>query len=262
MTGSIVKPTPISRSQAALIRSLHDSKGRKKHGAYLAEGERIVSEIARSPAIARFVFATSGVVDRARAVVPHVPIVVVDKDHRGLFATEHSQGIGAVVELPDQSSVMVTSNSYRPLVHLEAMSDPGNLGTIVRTADWFGHEALSLGVGSSDPFNPKAVRASMGGIFRLPLALGVTLDALLMSRRPLFALDVRGTDIRESPLPSSGVYIVGSEAHGLTEDARSVSTLLSIRGGGGADSLNAATAAAILMYELSLRRTTTVPTVP
>ncbi len=245
---------PISRSQATLIRSLHDRKGRQRHGAYIAEGDRAVAEIARSAARPELVFAIPEAVLRAEAMLPGVPIAVVGDRHHGLFATENSQGIGVVVELPHVTPDLSALPRHQPLVHLESISDPGNLGTIIRTADWFGHEAISLGRGSADPFNPKGVRASMGGIFRLPVVVGTTLDELLATRRPLFALDLRGVDLRESLLPVDGIYVVGSEAHGLSDDTRSMSTLLSIQGGGGGDSLNAAMAAAILMYELSCRR--------
>lgn len=202
----------------------------------------------------RFLFATPAAEETARRLLPDTPLYAVSDRTRGVFATEHSQGIGAVVDFPRHCDVTQCAAATTPLFHLEAIADPGNLGTIVRTADWFGFAALSLGPGSVDPYNPKAVRATMGSIFRVSLFLGTTYKDLCALERPLIALDAHGADVRTAQLPRNGVYVVGSEAHGISDDIRSVAALVSITRAGGGESLNAAMAAAFLMYELQGRR--------
>jgi len=233
---------------------LHHRKGRELHGAYLAEGERILAELPASEASVLFGVALAESAARLRRILPGSPIYLLSERQQDLFATNSPQGMGAVVEMPPPTPHEILRRATVPLIHLEGIADPGNLGTIIRTADWFGYGALSLSIGSVDPYNPKAVRSSMGGIFRLPIVLDVTLNALLDTRRPLLALDLAGSDLRTIPLPADGIYVVGREAVGISDDVRSVAQLVSIGGAGRGDSLNASVAAAILLYELSRRR--------
>lgn len=254
-----LSPRPLSNAEAALIRALHDRKGRQQHGAYLAEGARIVAELAGSPVTVRFAFVLADAIPLLETLLPGVPVRILNERHRRLFATSSTQGIGAVIDLPPPATSTLLSDRSNPLLYLDGLSDPGNVGAIARTADWFGHDSIALSPGCSDPYSPKSVRASMGGLFRLPILTHVTLDDLLATGRPLYALDRTGADLSVVPMPRDGVYVIGNEAHGLSSDMRSLAELVSIRGAGRGESLNAAIAAAILLYELAGRRDAAQP---
>ena len=143
---------------------------------------------------------------------------------------------------------------------LDGITDPGNLGTVLRIADWFGIGMVWCNTGSVDVYNPKCVQASMGAIFRvrvdqvdLPVVLehqqaaGAALYLASMEGSPVFEVDVRG----------KAVLVLGSESHGLSDAVRELtSTAIGIPGGGGAESLNVAMAASALCMEFTRQRRT------
>jgi TrmH family RNA methyltransferase len=243
---------PLSHGRATLIRSLHRKKGRMAEGAFLAEGERLLSELPADGGNVRWFFAEPDKIAWIEERFPDAAICEIDRNERSLFATEHAQGVGAVVEMPATATIEELAATMQPLLLLDSLADPGNVGTIIRTAEWFGLGGLLLGVGSVDLYNPKCVRATMGAIFRLPVVEEVIPQMVLQLGLPLLALDAAaGEFVGDLPLPRRAIYIIGSEAHGVSSELLGASRPIAIRGGGGGESLNAAIAAAILCYELS-----------
>lgn len=253
--------SPLSLSRKSLIRSLHRKKGRVEEGAFLAEGERLLSELAKNPHGVRFLF---GVRERAELLAdqfPGIPCFTIDGDGAGLFATEQSQGVGAVVDIPPTATLDALAAGGAPIIYLDRIADPGNAGTIVRTAEWFGIDRVIFGEGTVDPYNPKGVRATMGALFHMQIVADVTPAALVALGLPIIALDAGGREnLDEATLPRHAIYVVGSEAHGLSPEIRSAARLLAIAGRGTVESLNAAIAAGILLYQLSRFGVITPPT--
>ncbi len=146
----------------------------------------------------------------------------------------------------------VTGLAAGHLLLLHRIGNPGNLGTILRTAHWFGIGAVLLSAGSVDPTHPKAVRASMGSLFHLRLAHGLDFAALLPSlrgQRFLVAGDVRGGKAPH-PCPGGAAIMLGSETHGLPGELLAMADeRWHIPGAGGAESLSLPQAAAVMMYE-------------
>jgi len=245
----------LSRSRKTLVRSLHRRKGRVEEGAYLAEGERLLGELAKSPRGLRFVFATEDYAGRLARMFPGVECCVVDGDGGDLFATENAQGVGAVVDIPLPTSLADLAAAGAPVIYLDGIADPGNAGTILRTAEWFGVAGVAFGTGSVDPYNPKVVRASMGAIFHAPIAADVSPADIAACAAglgvPVIALEAGGTELLgEIVLPRRAIYVVGSEAHGISAEIRANARPVAIGGLGSVESLNAAIAAAILLYEI------------
>ena len=147
----------------------------------------------------------------------------------------------------------------RLLVVADGVSDPGNLGTIIRTADWFGARGVFCGPGSVELTNPKVVQATMGSIFQLPVGAGDSTRAYLERVRELgyslVSLELDGaTDIREVAWPKKLVVIVGNESHGVSDDARALADRrVRIPRFGRAESLNAAAALAAILGHVCLR---------
>jgi TrmH family RNA methyltransferase len=243
---------PLSRAKKTLIRSLHRRKGRQEEGLYLAEGERLLTELAKNPAGARFLFATSDRAEWLASLIPDADCFLIDDADAALFATEQAQGVGAVVEMPALTTLSQLATSRRALLYLDGIADPGNAGTILRTAEWFGVDGIIFGGGSVDPFNPKAVRATMGAIFHVAMACDAEPEDVMALGLPVIALDAGGREqLGAAMLPERAIYVVGSEAHGISPGIRAGARLVSIGGSGKVESLNAAIAAAILLYEIS-----------
>lgn len=243
---------PLSNSLSKLIRSLHRRKGRREHGAFLAEGERLLRALVDQPAEIEFLF---GVEDKAEWLQElfgsRFPIHHVGWGNDSLFATENAQGVGAVVKIPAPTPLQQALAEPKPWLYLDALADPGNVGTIIRTAAWFGWGGVMLGEGTADPYNPKTVRSTMGAIFTLPTCADVSVSDLTAAGRPLVALDGNGTEqLGQTVLPFNGIFVIGNEAHGISQQVRQRATLVRIPGSGNVESLNAAMASSILCYEL------------
>ena len=231
---------------------------RREHGLFLAEGLRLVNELASYPEQVELLYALPEVLPSVHEILQEGDIYLLEKDPTDLFTTENPQGVGAVVRMREPLSIQTLANVENPVLFLDALADPGNAGTILRAADWFGIGAVVFGEGSVDPYNPKVVRASMGAVFRLPLCEGITAQDILSLNRPVYALDGAGEVLSgngmisgKTLLPKNGIYVVGNEAHGVSELWRQHGTLLAIPRAGNGESLNAAMAATVLCWELS-----------
>lgn len=139
------------------------------------------------------------------------------------------------------------------VVILDAVSDPGNVGTIIRSAVWFGCTDVVLGEGCADLYNPKVVRSTAGALARINVLRKRSIVDVVpeLGQRPIIAATARGgaepTALHDM---STWAMLIGSEAHGLHEDISALATMtITVPGGHGAESLNAAVAASILLYE-------------
>jgi RNA methyltransferase, TrmH family len=246
----------LSSSNARLVaaRRLTRRSARRAAGRFLAEGAQAVRAAIAADAVLAL-FATED------AVVRHPDLtdgasVISTKDAAALSETVTPQGLVAVCRMRFSGVEEVLARTPRLLVVLVEAGEPGNVGTIIRTADAAGADAVLL-AGGADPFNGKAVRASAGSVFHLPLAETAVPDLLPRLRAAgIAALATTGTgDTDLDELADSGTltrptgWLFGSEAHGLPAEViaaadRSVRVPLY----GGAESLNVAAAAAVCLY--------------
>ena len=175
---------------------------------------------------------------------------------RGLFGaisqTVTPQGVLAIARLRESTAgeAIAAARSARwPLVVLDRVQDPGNVGAICRTAAAAGAPALVLLEGSADPFGAKAVRASAGNVFRLTVAQATWSDLAALDGYGASAAG--GVPLEQSPIENAGMIVLGSEAHGLS---RADLKLVTIPLSHGVESLNVAAAAALILFEVSRRR--------
>lgn len=236
------------------VRRLNSRRAiRRAEGSFAAEGPKLLVEALRWGGELEAVICGSG------TVVPELPAQVrVVEVEDGLLAsiadTESPQGIvfickGKNLTVPDQ----LAGNRY---LLLDGVQDPGNVGTIWRTADAFGADGLILCGGCADPWNPKTVRATMGAVFRLPVyecPLETAAERLSAAGLPLYAAALRDdtVDVREIPLESCAVAI-GSEGRGVSRQAlalceKTIKIPMSPR----CESLNAAVAASVVLWEMA-----------
>ncbi len=164
-------------------------------------------------------------------------------------------GILAVAVLPDVAQHADPNMGW--VVALDQLRDPGNLGTILRTADWFGIRQVVLSKDCVEVHNPKVVQASMGSLFRVKISvvdLPVWLAEARKQRVNVFAADMKGIDFSVMQWPEKGILVMGSESHGVSEEVKSaVSTFVNIPRRGGSESLNVAVATGIICSRLPVQ---------
>lgn len=240
-------------------------KDRRAAGAFVAEGVRLVEEAAAAGWPFRFALFSETVSERGRALLADLRARGVDVEPveakllDSLSETETSPGLLAVLALrplsaPPRPGLVLIPDSVR---------DPGNLGTLLRTARAAGVDLVLLPPGTTDPFAPKVVRAGMGAHFHLPLreADWNEIESIVAGMRVLLA-EMDGVPCWETDLRGRLALIVGGEAEGAGEQARRLAQArVGIPMAGGSESLNVATAAAVLLFEaVRQRRGPTEPT--
>ena len=225
--------------------SLREKKFRREAGEYVAEGIKSVREAAASGAHIRLLVRAERV--PVQDIAADGELVVSDGVFEKLSEEVSPQGVLAVIEAPDCTPAPPRSLALL----LDGVSDPGNMGTVLRTADAAGYTDVYLR-GCTDPFAPKSVRASMGGIFRVRLHIGGD-DALraALAGVPLVCADMGGENAFRVTPPARFCLVVGNEANGVTEEVRAACAhTVRVPMRPVCESLNAGVSAGILMYLL------------
>lgn len=244
------------------IKSLYRKKERKNKGLFIVEGIKIIEEIIDRKYSFRAIIYTDLILENhdGRQLLfkmgniknlVHVP----DDIFREISDTENPQGILGVANIPINNIEKLDLNTAKFLLYLDRVQDPGNMGTIIRTADAFKIDGIIISEGSVDPYNPKVVRATMGSIFRVPLYF--TDDGLSEIKRikskgiKIYASSlIASIDIGKINLKNSSMVIIGNESSGVSDEIYDLSdNLIKIPMPGESESLNAGVAASIIMYE-------------
>ncbi len=255
--------TSLLNPNVKYARSLHARKSRYRERAFLVEGVRLFSDALGSGAIPSHVFIdqTRIELDLMRALegldAQGTHVYPVDEGViQAIADTQTPQGIVAVFGFPDLSIPIDTANPL--LVIADGMKDPGNLGTLMRAALGAGVQGIFLSPETVDPYSPKVVRSAMGAHFRLPIrSFGWgTLPELLVDSAQRLAADARAqTAYDQINWTQSTVLVVGSETDGISEEARLYAPeRISIPLEGGLESLNAAVAGAVILFEAARQR--------
>lgn len=182
-------------------------------------------------------------------------VLLSDRLFSALAGTESPQGVALLCEKPLIRPDQVAALPDGLYLVLEGIADPGNVGTLIRTADAFAFDGVLLLPQTASPYNDKAIRSSMGSCFHVPLISLPDLDALAdylkKAGLALYAADLSGISILNEPFDRAGAILIGNEAHGISPEARRLcDRLVTIPMSGRAESLNAAAAGAILCHEL------------
>ncbi len=232
-------------------RSLKDKKGREAEDAFLVEGPKMVQEAISSSFPVQAVLLREGY-EPPFPLPENLPLFSLPEHvFRSVCDTRTPQGIAAVL------SRRTRPLSGSKLLALDAVQDPGNVGTIIRTADAAGFDGVILGSDCADLFSPKVLRSTMGSIFRMSFAFPPDLPAFLRGFRDkgfsVLSSQLDGDPFYERPpVAPSFVLIIGNEGNGISDSVKAVAThRLRLPMRGGAESLNAAVAAGIMMYELT-----------
>jgi RNA methyltransferase, TrmH family len=251
----------------AAARSLLTRRGRTAASSFLVEGPHAVGEVLAGDHAVRELFVTDAAADREielmrTAATRRIPVrVVTEKVLARLGDTVTPQGLVAVVALPSVDLAGVLAASPRLLVVLDTVADPGNAGTVIRTADAIGADAVVLSEGSVDVYGGKVVRAAAGSLLHLPVVPGADADATVEALRAagitVLATAAAGEDSLDDLMDTDALagptaWLLGNEAHGLPKrllDAADRRVRVPLRGR--AESLNLAATAAICLHATS-----------
>ena len=229
----------------------------KKDGLIYLEGTRLCEEALASGQTAAEVIVSEDRTGWADEFTPGIePLVLSKSVFQKISQTVNPQGVALVIKEPQVNNEIPFRNGGKDIyVVLENTQDPGNLGTIIRTADAFGLTAVIVSPTTCDPYNDKVIRATMGSIWHIPI-VRKTMDECFSffdkAGIDTLAMHLKGNELGQSDLKLPCAYFIGNEGDGLTDETTAkCSRLVKIPMKGKAESLNAAVAATVIGYELS-----------
>ncbi len=246
----------ISKSKLKYLQSLKLKKYRQKYDTFLLEGRKVILEIINHKnLVIKALYAEKSWIATYGYILENGNIRVFEVTSaqlKKISALKTPDQVCAEIEISPISSSISRTKGW--IMYLDRISDPGNLGTMVRTSDWFGVGAICLSPGCADLYNPKTLQASKGSFANVPIhrKSATHLHKILRDRKWYFA-DLRGQDIRSFPKPKPGVLVIGNESQGISSallDLPHTKLTIPHHPGSRAESLNASVAAAVMLSYL------------
>ena len=236
------------------IQALKQTKGRKERGVFAVEGNKLVEELIDSRFRVNNIFATEAWIEKnpvlAKKIADYEIISPKQMEQISNFVTP--PGVFATAMMP-KYKIEPKDTESQLIVMLDGINDPGNLGTIIRTADWFGIKKIVISEDTCDPWQPKAIQSTMGSIFRMQIVETDVVKFLKEVKTPVFGALMQGKNVYHTHIHNKGVVIIGSESHGIRENVMPfVSCPINIPRAEGSltESLNASVAAGIILSEV------------
>ncbi|OLQ90297.1 RNA methyltransferase [Vibrio panuliri] len=235
----------ISKNQLKLLRALGQKKQRKALGLFLVQGEKNVLELANSDLTVKHVFATADFLTHNQSVLNRFECIEASLGELTKASTLVSNNAAiAVVEIPQYCQPAPQGL----MIALDGVQDPGNLGTIIRVADWYGIKHIVASSDCADPYNPKTISATMGSFGRVQVHQVDLPSYLSQSTLPVYGAFLEGASVHKTHFAAQGILLMGSESHGIrAEAAKFVTDKITIPAFGGAESLNVAMATGIIL---------------
>lgn len=239
----------ISKAAIRFVKSLQDKKQRQKYSQFIVEGEKSITELLKSHYIISQLYGLEDWVDNMGNMLKGFDVETVSASELKQMSTHQSpQKALAVVDFHEPEPI---GKDDMIVLGLDEIQDPGNLGTIIRIADWYGVRHIVCGKGSTDLYNPKCINSTMGSFLRVNVHYGDILEYAEKSGLPIMVAVLDGMDVHKQVMPSRGMLVIGNEGHGVKELLiDKASYKLTIPRFGGAESLNAAVSTAILLDNL------------
>jgi RNA methyltransferase, TrmH family len=238
----------ISKAKVKFIKSLQLKKYRKEEQCFAVEGAKSVAELLRSDFEVQWLAGTSSFLEvhgpqLAKRNIETVETNANDLAQVGTFQTND----GAIAIASIKPNIPFNVKDEFALL-LDDIRDPGNLGTIIRTADWYGINKVIASDETADFYNPKVIHATMGSFCRVQIFYTSLLQYLSDTSQPVYGAFLDGEDVHTINFPKSGLIIIGNEAQGISKEVeKKVTQRITIPKRGGAESLNASVATAIIL---------------
>lgn len=241
----------ISKAQIKDIRALHLPKFRQIYNKFIAEGDKVCIELLKKQKyVVSDIYIIQANEDKYTTYLKeHADIVnlVHQKDMEQMSALKTSSNILMLLQKSEED-VSILSDDTKSAIFLDGVQDPGNVGTIIRIADWFGIDMVIRSADSADFFNPKVVQSTMGSMVNVDLCTS-TLESLLQYKRTIYGTFMQGLALSDSKIAENGILVMGSEGKGIhTENEALINEKITILGAKSkiADSLNVSIAAGII----------------
>ncbi len=241
--------TKLSKAQLKYLTSLHLKKYRQQHQTFLVENEKIFLESVAAGWQIEQCFCTQSFFEKNTDVLQGIVYQIIDETELNKASTlSNNTHCLAVLKMPQYTDIHIVS-SYS--IVLEHIQDPGNLGTILRVADWYGISTVVCSNDTVDVYNPKTVAASMGSFLRVKVVYRELVDYLSIQSLPIYGATLQGENLHQFIFASKGIIVLGNESRGISEEVNALCTAqIKIPCFGQAESLNVAMASAVLCDNL------------
>ena len=245
----------LSKNQIKLIKSLETKKNRKREGLFVAEGPKVVGDLLRVGFQPHSIFST-----HPSPNTHHLTsIPITDDELRRISFLQHPQEVLAIFQIQDSplsSNILHLTSDI--VLALDGVQDPGNVGTIIRIADWFGISQIFCSPDTADVYNPKVVQATMGSLAHVTITYCDLVPLLSKAGVPVYGTLLDGEDIYQQPLSGNGIIVMGNEGNGISSEVRQLVTNKLLipnfnQNSETAESLNVAIATAITLSEFKRR---------
>lgn len=238
----------ISKATGKFIKSLQVKKYRKEEQSFIVEGAKSVAELLRSDFEVKWLAATDDFLQLHANVLSnrHIEWTEASAKELGQLGTFQTNDGALAIASMKPNQPLTVQNEYALI--LDDIRDPGNLGTIIRTADWYGIDKIIASEETADFYNPKVISATMGSFCRVQLYYGNLVEYLNTTHLPVYGTFLNGKNIYTVDFEKAGLIAMGNEANGIsTEVGQLVTVPITIPKRGGAESLNASIATAIVL---------------
>ena len=230
----------ITKNEIKRIKNLQHKKNRKEEGVFIAEGKKTVLDLLKSGCKAEVIYAVDAF-DEAEFNY------VSPKEMERITLLKSPSKVLGIFRIPKQNEFFQEGL----IMVLDGVTDPGNLGTIIRLCDWFGISSLICSPNTVDCYNPKVVQATMGSLSNISCVYTNLVAFLKKSSKPIYGTFMKGNSIYNTSIDPEGVLIMGSESHGISQEVEAIIqhklTIPRFGSKNGAESLNVALAAAIIL---------------
>ena len=242
----------LSKSQISFLKSLQQKKIRKAHGLFLVEGIKSVKEFINSPYQIETIYHTEAVASKMLNLSQKINFHETSAANLEKFSSLTTpQEVIALVKIPSWPALSTQRLKKSFSLVLDGLQDPGNLGTIIRTADWFGIDTIICSEDTVDAYNPKVVQATMGSLARINVHY-TDIEALIKNTTvPVFGALLNGKSIYDTDFGTEGLIVMGNEGNGISPKIEAlIQQKVTIPQRGKAESLNVAIATAIFCAEV------------
>lgn len=246
----------LSKAQISLINSLQQKKYRNQHNIFVVEGIKSVLEFVDSRYNVQKIFTTMHA-DAKLGELPQIikKEVITEDEFNKISNLKNPQGALALVEIPKVKEFDYNELKGKHSIVLDDIQDPGNLGTIIRTAEWFGIKHIICSLGTVDAYNPKVVQATMGSLSRVQIDYLDIENLIENTLLPTFGALLDGESVYQTNFTSEGLIIMGNEGNGIRENLLpKITKAVTIPRIGEAESLNVAVAATIFCSEVARQK--------
>lgn len=237
----------LSRSESKYIQTLSHKKQRDAEGLFIIEGPKLVKEVLNSHFTIKKIYAlqswlhTNKNFDNA--------VMVSEDELQKISNLQTANEVLVIAEMPETNNTLELENTVT--LALDGIQDPGNMGTIIRIADWFGIKQIICSEDCVELYNPKVIQSTMGGFIRVKVVYTNLEQCLQNTQVPIYGALLNGTDVKKIPQPTEGIIVIGNESKGIRAPILPlIKNAISIKKIGGAESLNAAVATGIILSHL------------